>query len=138
MRFSEYLENDYHLRTHGGTGMTPIDRYRNDAKALRRAPENLPEYFRKQVKRTVNNDRTVRLDNRLYEAPHGYIGQQMVLRYENYDRIELFDGEGNSVGFLTALNQEINSRVGREKHSDTPTQNTGGKLFESFDERRMG
>ena len=39
--FSAYLENDYHVRKHGATGMAPIDRYRADAKALRRAPENL-------------------------------------------------------------------------------------------------
>lgn len=78
--FEEYLEDDYHTRKHGGTGMSPIDRYRQDAKALRRAPENLPEYFRKQVSRKVNNDRTVKLDNRLFEAPHGYIGEQVFLR----------------------------------------------------------
>jgi putative transposase len=133
--FGKYLEQDYHVRKHGGTGMSPIDRYRHDAKALRRAPENLPEYFRKRVKRTVNNDRTVRLDGRLYEAPHGYIGQQVILRFENYERIEVFDCEGTSIGFLTALNQEVNSRVGRETSTDVSKQRAGGKLFETFDER---
>ena len=102
--FDEYLETDYHGRKHGGTGMSPIDRYLKDAKALRRAPESLSEYFRKQVTHTVNNDRTVKLDNRLFEAPHGYIGQQVILRFENYQRIEVFS-DGLSVGFLTALNQ---------------------------------
>jgi len=129
--FEEYLENDYHARKHGGTGQSPIDRYRQDAKALRRAPENLPEYFRKQVTRTVNNDRTVRLDTRLYEAPHGYIGQQVILRFENYERIEVFS-DGNSVGFLTALNQEVNSRVRREENASPPKPGPGGKLFEKF------
>lgn len=133
--FSKYLENDYHVRKHGGTGMSPIDRYRADAKALRRAPENLPEYYRKQVTRTVNNDRTVRLDNRLFEAPPGYIGQQVILRFENYERIEVFDCEGASVGFLTPLNQEVNSRVRRESAAEAVRQNSGGKLFESFSGR---
>lgn len=132
--FSTYLEDNYHVRKHGGTGMSPIDRYRADAKALRRSPENLPEYFRKQVTRTVNNDRTVRLDNRLFEAPHGYIGRQVILRYENYERIEVFDDEGTSVGFLTPLNQQINSRVRRVENPDRPKKNSGGKLFESFDD----
>ena len=131
--FDEYLENDYHGRKHGGTGMSPIDRYRADAKALRRAPENLPEYFRKQVTRTVNNDRTVKLDNRLFEAPHGYIGQQVILRFENYQRIEVFS-DGNSVGFLTPLNQEVNSRVRREENPRPPKPGPGGKLFETFHE----
>ena len=129
--FGEYLEDDYHTRKHGGTGMSPIDRYRQDAKALRRAPENLPEYFRKQVTRMVNNDRTVKLDNRLFEAPHGYIGQQVFLRFENYQRIEVFS-DGLSVGFLTPLNQEINSRVRREKNPSPPKPGPGGKLFEKF------
>jgi transposase InsO family protein len=131
--FEEYLEDDYHARKHGGTGMSPIDRYRQDAKALRRAPENLPEYFRKQVSRKVNNDRTVKLDNRLFEAPHGYIGQQVILRFENYQRIEVFS-DGNSVGFLTPLNQEINSRVRREKNPGSPRPTSGGKLFEKLSE----
>lgn len=131
--FEEYLEDDYHTRKHGGTGMSPIDRYRQDAKALRRAPENLPEYFRKQVSRKVNNDRTVKLDNRLFEAPHGYIGEQVFLRFENYERIEVFS-DGNSVGFLTPLNQEINSRVRREKNPSPPRPTCGGKLFEKLSE----
>jgi transposase InsO family protein len=131
--FEEYLENDYHERKHGGTGMSPIDRYLKDAKALRRAPENLPEYFRKQVTRTVNNDRTVKLDNRLFEAPHGYIGEQIILRFENYERIEVFS-DGLSVGLLTALNQEVNSRVRREKNPSASRPTSGGKLFEKLSE----
>jgi putative transposase len=129
--FDEYLENDYHARKHGGTGMSPIDRYRQDARALRRAPENLPEYFRRQVTRTVNNDRTVKLDNRLFEAPHGYIGQQVILRFENYERIEVFS-DGLSVGFLTTLNEQGNSRVRREENPSAPKPGSGGKLFEKI------
>lgn len=83
----------------------------------------------------MNNDRTVRLDNRLFEAPHGYIGQQVVLRFENYQRIEVFDCEGTSVGFLTALDQQVNSRVKRTENPDSSNRNAGGKLFEGFQER---
>jgi hypothetical protein len=81
----------------------------------------------------VNNDRTVKLDNRLSEAPHGYIGEQVFLRFENYQRIEVFS-DGNSVGFLTPLNQEINSRVRREKNPGPPRPTSGGKLFEKLSE----
>ena len=83
----------------------------------------------------MNNDRTVRLDNRLYEAPHGYIGQQVVLRFENYQRIEVFDCEGASVGFLTALDQQVNSRVKRTENPDSSNRKAGGKLFEGFEDR---
>lgn len=128
-RFQNYLDNDYHTRKHGSTGQAPIERYLQDAKVLRKAPDNLPEYFRKQVIRTVNNDRTIKLDNHLFEAPTGLVGRQVILRFENYDRVEVFL-EDQSMGFLTLLNQEINSRIKRENSGNSDPAISGGKLFE--------
>lgn len=130
-RFQRYLDNDYHTRKHGGTGQPPIERYLQDAKALRKAPDNLPEYFRKQVIRTVNNDRTVKLDNRIFEAPTGLVGRQVILRFENLDRVEVFL-EDQSMGFLTLLNQEINSRIKRENTGSIDPSVSGGRLFENL------
>ena len=131
-RFDSYIEHMYHQRVHGGTGQTPLDRYLQDAKALRRAPENLPEYFRKQARRKVNLDRTVKLDGRLYEAPAGLISRQVTLRYENYDRVEVFLDE-KPMGFLTELDRNINSRVGRDGEKPRPQiGREGGKLFEQL------
>lgn len=111
-RFYNYVEEIYHKRRHGTTGETPINRYLNDGKNLRKAPVNLPEFFRKKDVRIVNNDRTVKLKGQLFEAPVGLIGHQVSLRYENADRIEVFlDDE--SKGFLTPLNTDVNSRVKR-------------------------
>jgi len=127
--FQLYIEEVYHTRIHGGTGQAPLDRYLEDARMLRKAPDDLPEYFRKQEVRTVNNDRTVKLHGRLYEAPTGLVGMKVVLRFEHYDRIEVFV-DAVSRGFLTDLDQEINSRV---KRSATPSPDppvSGGKLFE--------
>jgi transposase InsO family protein len=129
-RFRNYLDNDYHTRKHGSTGQPPIERYLQDAKVLRKAPDNLPEYFRKQVIRTVNNDRTIKLDNRLYEAPTGLVGRQVILRFEHYDRVEVFL-EDQSMGFLILLNQEINSRIKRENSDNYDPSISGGKLFEN-------
>jgi putative transposase len=129
--FSSYLDTVYHQRIHGSTGQKPMDRYLADVKALRKAPENLPEYFRKQEVRTVSADRTVQLNSRLYEAPAGLAGMKVVLRYEEPDRIEVFVDD-SSKGFLKDLNQEVNSRVKRDnKSTDTPALPpvTGGKLF---------
>jgi hypothetical protein len=100
-----------------------------DAKVLRKAPDHLPEYFRKREIRTVNNDRTIQLHGRLYEAPTGLVGMRVVLRFENYDRIEVFV-DGISRGFLRDLDQEINSRVKRSKPSPSVPPVSGGKLFE--------
>lgn len=114
--FSDYVENTYHTRRHGTTGQTPIQRYLQDGKSLRKAPDDLPEFFRKKEVRKVNNDRTVRLDGLLFEAPAGLIGQQVTLRFENYERIEVFTDEA-SRGFLKKLDVQVNSRVKRDDHN---------------------
>ena len=128
-KFAEYLEQRYHQRIHGTTGQKPIERYLADVKALRSAPENLPEYFRKQDVRKVNNDRTVLLHNRLFEAPAGLVGMKVILRYENLDRIEVFL-DGVSKGFLRNLNQEVNSRIRRTTPPIDNSSVAGGRLFE--------
>lgn len=127
--FSAYLEQQYHKRIHGSTGETPMNRYLKDVKALRKAPTNLPEYFRKQDVRKVNNDRTVQLHGKLYEAPAGLVGMNVILRYEELDNIEVFVDD-SSRGFLKNLNQEINSRVKRNPAPLQPPPVTGGQLFE--------
>ena len=126
-RFDDYLENRYHQRQHGTTGMSPIERYLADAKALRKAPSQLPGYFRRKVVRKVNNDRSVKLDGKTFEAPTGLVGLQVTLRFENYDRIEVFVDE-DSKGFLKPLDVHVNSRVGREK-SEAVSAPAGGQLF---------
>jgi len=127
LRLGEYLEV-YHNRKHGTTGQEPIKRYLESSSLLRKAPDHLPRFFRRRETRKVNNDRSVKLDGRLFEAPVGLIGMQIVLRFEDYDNIEVFLDE-QSRGFLTPLNQEINSRVKRENASPQSSQ-SGGKLFE--------
>lgn len=126
--FAAYLEERYHQTIHGTTGQKPIERYLADMKTLRKAPDNLPEYFRKLEVRKVNNDRTIQLNGNLYEAPLGLVGLKVTLRYKETDHIEVFVDE-ESRGFLKNLNQEVNSRVKRVSVPSTPAV-TGGKLFE--------
>lgn len=128
-RFSNYVENIYHTRIHGTTGQTPIERYLQDGQNLRRAPDDLPEYFRKKETRLVNKDRTVKLDGLFFEAPVGLVGQKITLRYENHYRIEVFVDEV-SKGFLSPLDPHINSRMKRDKIEPDDPKPTGGRLFE--------
>ena len=127
--FSLYLEQLYHKRIHGSTGQDPMERYLKDVKALRKAPDNLPEYFRKQEFRKVNKDRTVQLFGKMYEAPAGLVGMKIILRFEELDRIEVFVDD-SSKGFLRDLNQEVNSRVKRAPSMPGILPFTGGQLFE--------
>lgn len=127
-RFFAYIENTYHVRRHGSTGQTPLERYLEDGPFLRRAPDDLPDYFRKKEVRVVNNDRTVKLDGHMFEAPAGLISHKVTLRFETYERIEVFDGEV-SKGFLSPLDPEINSRTKRANSSPS----SGGMLFERLE-----
>jgi putative transposase len=129
--FQHYVENGYHQRIHGGTGQKPLERYLQDSHVLRKAPENLPEYFRKREERTVNNDRTVKLDGRLFEAPAGLVGMKVILRFENYDRIEVFLDD-QSKGFLRDLDQGVNSRIKRDGTGPVMPPASGGTLFEKL------
>jgi len=78
------------------------------------------DHFRASVPRTVDKDRTVSLNGRLYEAPVGLIGKSVRLLYhpEDQSRIEVVH-DGASLGFLLPLNPAVNSRVRRDKYAGT-------------------
>jgi len=115
-----WIEKEYHLRVHGSTGKQPLQRYLDHIELIRPAPKNLFDYFRTTVLRNVDKDRTVSLDGRLYEAPAGLIGKTVQLKYHNseLERIEVLLEE-KSYGFLSLLNQQVNSRVRRNSGRDT-------------------
>jgi hypothetical protein len=135
--FERWLENDYHRRKHGATGMTPFERFVSNMECLRPAPENLREHFRKLARRRVAKDRTIALDGNLYEAPAALIGQRVDLLFHPEDpgRIEIRHRQ-LSYGFARPVDVHVNSRVRRDKtgHDEQETENpgskySGGKLF---------
>jgi transposase InsO family protein len=80
--FWAWLEAEYHHTVHGGLdGKTPLDRFLEDGALTRAAPEDLDALLRMKVNRKVGRDRTVRLDGRLYEAPDGFAGETVEVRY---------------------------------------------------------
>jgi hypothetical protein len=139
-RLLKWIEEDYHQRVHSSTGQTPLARYLKHVSLLRKAPENLRDYFRFPLKRKVDKDRTVSLFGRLYEAPAGLIGNTVTLLLHPSDtsRIEVLFQE-RSWGFLTPLSVSVNCRVRRVGNGRTevmePAQSPGaavdrgGKLF---------
>ena len=141
IRFADYVNNAYHTAVHSSTGESPLARYTRHVTLLRGAPKNIRDYFRIKARRKVENDRTVSLDNRLFEAPINMIGKYLDLLYHECDPdcVEAFYDE-KSLGFLTILDKAVNSRVKRERsgnysadQNDTPPKS--GSLF---DQRRKG
>jgi transposase InsO family protein len=109
---------------------------------LRPAPKDLLDYFRIPVTRKVDKDRTVSLNGKLYEAPLGLVGKQVMLLYHEHDpqRIEVIYDE-RSWGFLVPLNLNANSRVKRINSRQTelkqapespkePPSYSSGSLFQ--------
>ncbi len=83
-RFETWLEKEYHKHLHTGIGQTPMERFINDSQQTpikRVSQEQLDTAFQATIYRTVKNDATVSLNNRLYECPPGFIGKKIQIRY---------------------------------------------------------
>lgn len=141
-KLEDWVEKEYQKRRHSSTGQSPLERYLSQLALLRPAPKDLLDYFRIPVPRKVDKDRTVSLGGKLYEAPLGLVGKQVMLLYHPHDpeRIEVIFDE-RSWGFLVPLNLSANSRVKRISGQQTelkpapqppqqPPSYSSGSLFE--------
>lgn len=135
--FECWLDEDYQQKAHSATGQTPFERFTSKMHCLRSAPANLKDYFRKVVRRTIANDRTVTIDGRLYEGPVGLIGKRVELLYhqDNPDQVEV-RYKNESYGMIRPVDIHINSRVKRDKNNNpqmelngSKTEYKGGKLW---------
>lgn len=114
-----WLRDRYHQRKHSSTGQTPLERFTRHVELLRTAPDNLEDFFRKVARRRVARDRTVSLNNRLYEAPIELIGRRVQLLYHDHqpEQVEVRVGD-RAYGLLVPLDLNVNCRVKREKNVD--------------------
>lgn len=135
--FESWLTDVYHQRIHGGTGQTPFRRFTSHTQCLRAAPENLKDYFRQTARRRVGKDRTIILNDRLYEGPVSLIGCRVELLYHTDapDQVEV-RYNGQSYGMAHPVDLHVNFRVKRDKNqnmeimTDPPvTHYRGGKLL---------
>ena len=77
-------------------------------------PDKLEEAFMHEIIRKVNNDRTVNINNKLYEAPSLYKLQKVHLRYylKDIDEIWIYEN-GERKEKLNLLNKKDNSEIRR-------------------------
>ncbi|MCK5540597.1 MAG: DDE-type integrase/transposase/recombinase [Deltaproteobacteria bacterium] len=128
--FSEWIPLNYHNRIHTSTGETPIQRFGRHIELTRTAPVDLEDHFRKEVRRRVTKDRTVSINNLIYEAPTKFIGEQLQLLYheDRPDRVEIIY-KGANHGFLVPLDLNANFKVKRERDkTETEKSPANGKL----------
>jgi len=115
--FDIWLRQEYQKRIHSSTGEPPFKRFTSHMECIRCAPRDLSDHFRKTVRRRVNKDRTVTINNRLFEAPVELIGKRVELLYhENKpELVEIRMGE-KSLGSLQQIDLHVNCRVKRDKN----------------------
>ncbi|MFV2081858.1 MAG: DDE-type integrase/transposase/recombinase [bacterium] len=113
-----WISDLYHPRQHTSTGQSPFARFTSHMECIRSAPENLKDHFRKVVRRRVNNDRSVVVERRLYEAPVTLIGKNVEILFHE-DSPETVEVRWNqkSYGMLRQVDLHVNCRVVRDKNS---------------------
>jgi len=119
MAFELWLLETYHTRRHSATKQSPFKRFTAKLECVRAAPRDLKDHFRSILRRRVNKDRTIMVQNRLFEAPVTLVGERVeVLFHERTpDEIEV-KWKHKSYGFLTAVNLHVNCGIKRDKNND--------------------
>ncbi len=137
-RLDVWLMDRYHLKVHSSLSEAPLERFKRGIEMVRAAPDDLDNYFRKAVMRTVTKDRVVYLNGKTYEAPVDLISERIELLYHddaNPDVEAKFNGK--SYGILKPVDPGVNVRVKRDKYNAETTLETNpgheklpsGKLF---------
>lgn len=116
-RLEEWLERDYQSRVHDSTGQTPLERFIQKIELVRKAPSNLNDFFRIKLIRKVNNDRSISIDGKLFEAPVDLIGRTVTVLMDgkNQGEVEVFFKD-KSFGLLVPLDRHINANAHRYGH----------------------
>jgi transposase InsO family protein len=110
IRFARWID-EYNHRPHMTLdGISPLQCYLGELKAIRPAPDNLPLYFRRQDTRLVNADRTIRFQGNLLEVPIGYAGRKIEIRWFGDDPLHTCEGffNGASIGLLRPVDRTAN------------------------------
>ena len=119
-KLREWIEGEYHRTGHHGLGGdTPLERWARHGGEVRHVDHgmDLGDLFMMQVERTVRKDRTVRLDNRVYEVEPRLIGEKVILRYDPAapaSRPMKVIHDGQRAGVATLLDLHANARVRRK------------------------
>lgn len=83
--FSKWLDKEYNKKAHSSlNGLTPLDVFMNQVHRIKLCndPRIIEEKFLLRIKRKVNHDGTLSIDNLLYETNTKFAGFSVEVRYE--------------------------------------------------------
>ena len=115
--YDKYLYESYNNQYHSEIKDTPNNVWHKGiVETIHKTiePDKLEEAFMHEIIRKVNNDRTVNINNKLYEAPSLYKLQKVHLRYylKDIDEIWIYEN-GERKEKLNLLNKKDNSEIRR-------------------------
>ncbi len=121
IQWAKYVEQ-YNSRPHSALKdsetrktLSPLERYKQDMRSYRYAPQHMPKYFRYSETRLVSAARTISFGNRYYQVPPGYAGKRITVRYfHKGGTLEAFFGD-KSLGYIEPVDLHANSRALRRK-----------------------
>lgn len=118
-RFFDWLERDYHRKVHSSLGITPLDKFMSQIDQVKVIdnPDSLKMIFLKREKRKVKHDRTISVNNELYEVPPALIGKRIEIRFdpETYDEIFIYD-DGQFLGQAHKVIFADNAHIKRKRN----------------------
>ena len=116
-RYDEYLYSNYTNKVHSEKKNTPNNVFHIGIEQVKidyLEEEKIEEAFMHQIERKVSKDRTIQIDNELYEAPIEYKLQTVKLRYYIDKPKDIWIYENNErKEKLTVLNKQENSKIKR-------------------------
>lgn len=116
VRFAKWVDT-YNHRVHSSLdGESPLQCYLKELKAVRICPDDLPKHFRRSETRLVGNDRTIHFMGSRLQAPLGYSGRKITLRFFDHDPTGTCEGffNGASIGMLSPVDYAANYRAHRQ------------------------
>ena len=115
--YDKYLYESYNNKIHSEIKDTPNNVWHKGIKDTIHKTidfDALEEAFMHEIIRKVNKDRTINIDNKLYEAPSQYKLQRVTLRYYISNQEEIWIYENNErKEKLHKLNKQDNSEIKR-------------------------
>lgn len=115
-RFWRWLEADYHRKPHTALdGKMPLEVYLSQIDQVRTVtdPKLLDTLFLRRATRTVKQDATFSLENRLYELPEAYAGRKIEIRFDEH-HVHVYE-EGKAVVEAKVVRFADNAHVKRNR-----------------------
>ena len=120
--YQKYLYDGYINKIHREIGDTPNNKWHRKIKELeikRIDNKKLEEAFMNSKIRKVGKDRTISINNKMYEVPYKYVGDKVEIRYfiGKEDEMWIYE-EGKKKEKVKILNKIDNSKIKRETSID--------------------